>query len=142
MELSEALQRDLVRCRNETILLKQQLEMNQLSSQQCSDESSSSKRRPPPPQLTTVKHSHSDLFNNNNRTTTSFNNERNRKLSSLQQIGEWADHDKAISNVEQQTTIDLRNTHQKARCSAWQASIKHTSVQNNLYVRKNLWEGH
>jgi len=120
LELSEALQRDLVRCRNETILLKQQLEMNQLSSQQCSDESSSSKRRPPPPQLTTVKHSHSDLFNNNNnRTTTSFNNERNRKLSSLQQIGEWADHDKAISNVEQhQTTIDLRNTHQKASCGS------------------------
>merc|ERR1719208_480057 len=42
LELSEALQRDLVRCRNETILLKQQLEMSQLSSQ-CSDESSSSK---------------------------------------------------------------------------------------------------
>ena len=135
MELSEALQRDLVRCRNETILLKQQLEMNQLS-QQCDEQVNSSSKRPPPPQLT-VKHSHSDLFNNNSNRTTSFNNERNRKLSSLQQIGEWADHDKAISNVEQQTTtIDLRNQHQKARCSAWQQLLLNTLVlKKSLYAK-------
>merc|ERR1719208_253204 len=79
LELSEALQRDLVRCRHETMLLKQQLE-NQLERK-----------------ILTVKHSQSDLFNNNQQGShigsaglELMTNARNRKLSSLEQIRDWA----------------------------------------------------
>lgn len=87
LELSEALQRDLVRCRTETIHLKQELENREYREKRA----------------LLVKHSTSDLYNNNNRNniveqvvTKLANNDRNRKLSSLQQIRDWApDSEKA-----------------------------------------------
>jgi len=116
LELSEALQRDLVRCRHETMLLKQQLE-NQLERK-----------------ILTVKHSQSDLFNNNNQQgghigsagLEIMTNDRNRKLSSLEQIRDWAPE--KINNSGQSypnstpaggnLPQDHRNQHQKASCGS------------------------
>merc|ERR1712223_1001589 len=115
LELSEALQRDLVHCRHETMLLKQQLE-NQLERK-----------------ILTVKHSQSDLFNNNQQGSNIgsaglelMTNARNRKLSSLEQIRDWApeklnnsaqsfpNSTPAGGNMQQ----DHRNQHQKASCGS------------------------
>jgi len=115
LELSEALQRDLVRCRHETMLLKQQLE-NQLERK-----------------ILTVKHSQSDLFNNNQQGShigsaglELMTNARNRKLSSLEQIRDWAPEklNNSVQSFPNGTPAggnmqqDHRNQHQKASCGS------------------------
>ena len=97
LELSEALQRDLVRSRAETLHFKQQVENQKYTEKH----------------LLKVQHSQSDLYNNTvNNMVDNYLSEK--KLSSLQQIKNWSDH----SNDEQKPIPDHRNQHQKARCSA------------------------
>jgi len=100
LELSEALQRDLVRCRTETIQLKQELENREYREKRA---------------LLQVKHSQNDLYNNNRNTIVTEHasiSDKIRKLSSLQQIRDWAPDQDKVPNQ----SLDLRNQHQKASC--------------------------
>lgn len=103
LDLSEALQRDLVRSRGEALHLKQQLETKNYVEKN----------------LLKVRHSQSDLFNNalNNNLTATDNYANERKLSSLQQIKNWTDLEDgkkgAKISMDKQQPVEHRNQHQK-----------------------------
>jgi len=127
LELSEALQRDLVRSRAETLQLRQQLENKKYTMEKMN--------------MLKVQHSNSDLYNNtvNNNLVNNYDSDSSRrmsvvaeaatatrKLSSLDRIRDWNDLSeaavtKAINNAAAAAAaaansdkLDHRNQHQKA----------------------------
>jgi len=128
LELSEALQRDLVRSRAETVQLRQQLENQRyiVHNNQTQDSGGHVHKAI----LSKVQHSKTDLYNNtvNNNLLTDNNSRNNsktssgRKLSSLDRIRDWNDLTSAVASEAAKatgTTDKAGNTtdqfqHQKA----------------------------